>query len=192
MGIVCRSSPVSRTKNATGNLRQAVLHDPLSATIANELATGFWLGGRGDEAIVEARRAVALVRNARHLATLGWVLRMAGRHAEAAAVLDSARALDGSDSMVLSELAAVNALMGNAAISQTIYSELVRSRSASPVHVALAAAWAGREDDVFTWLERARSTRDPMLGFPLFWQSQLPQAFRNDARFARFSQPNRQ
>jgi serine/threonine-protein kinase len=177
---------LDRPADGVAHARRAVELDPLSAHASNTLAEGLSRLGN-EQAVGEARRAISLSRSWTNYRMLAMAYRMTGRVREASSALDSAIALSPGNPWLVTARAELSLETGDPAPLQLAYPQVVSMAEdgrVQPIIAALTAAWAGREDEAFRWLEKARVSHDPLLGYP--HSNSWPRKIISDPRFVAF------
>jgi tetratricopeptide (TPR) repeat protein len=169
------------TDTAARELRLALERDPLSHILHAHLGLVLSFGGRADEAMVEARKAVELDPYALYG---HWIAIMAQLDARqyAAAIEDAHRSIArfGRHAWLLMGLAIAHAKLGHRESAQAIFDELVaRSRTeyVQGAVMAVTALAVGRRDDAVARWAKAADDRDPMM-VPLMLRTPLAAEIR--------------
>jgi serine/threonine-protein kinase len=169
------------TDTAARELRLALERDPLSHILHAHLGLVLSFGGRADEAMVEARKAVELDPYALYG---HWITIMAQLDAQqyAAAIEDAHRSVArfGRHAWLLMGLTIAHAKLGRLEPAQAIFDELVaRSRTeyVQGAVMAVTALAVGRRDDAVARWARAADDRDPMM-VPLMLRTPLAAEIR--------------
>ena len=154
-------SSLERYDEALREVRRARELDPL--LIQSDVGTTLLRAGRIEEALEEARRAVAVAPGStRCQSNLGWALILRGESAEGIAALERARALAPGDTIFLAQVGQAYGLAGEAGKARGILEQL-RERATrefvSPYHFAYVHTGLGEADAAIDWLERAFERR---------------------------------
>jgi serine/threonine-protein kinase len=173
---------LGRPADAVVHMRQAVALDPLSPQAANLLSEALY-GAGAPGAVDEGKRALSIARTWTNYRVLGLAFAASNRFREAVAAYDTALALAPGKLWVISARGIALGQAGDTAATASVYREMLNAR-AQPLHVALAAAWAGRDDDALRWMEMSRTTRDALLGYP--YGNWWPAHIVGDPRFIAF------
>jgi serine/threonine-protein kinase len=180
------ASALNRVSDGIVQTRQATALDPLSPHAANLLAETLARFG-GEDAVIEAHRAVSLAPTWTNYRILGWAFRKSGHLREAIAGYDSALALSPGNPWLLYPRGALLSEAGDTTAAERAYRDVLAAAEAGRAQtlmVALAAAWAGRDDEALRLLEKARATHDALVGYPQgnWWPTRLTA----DSRFVAF------
>ncbi|HJZ11245.1 MAG TPA: FlgO family outer membrane protein, partial [Acidobacteriota bacterium] len=159
---------LGRLKESLLEIEKAVELDPLSVSLLTARAWRLVYIGRYDEAIDQAQKALELDSHfAPAHGTLAAAYLMKKRYPEALSEYKIAHELSRS-SDTLSEVAYVNALIGNREEAVRILNEL-RARSVenyvSPVQIALIYIGLNQKDDAIEWLRNAYDVHAEYLSF---------------------------
>jgi serine/threonine-protein kinase len=155
------------TDTAVRELRVALERDPLSHILHAHLGLVLSFGGRAEDALIEARKAIGLDPSALYGY---WIAIMAdlggGLYAEA--IEDAQRSIPrfGRHAWLLMGLVIAHAKRGQTEPAQAIYDELVaRSRTeyVQGAVLAVTAMAVGRRDEAMSHWIRAADDRDPMM-----------------------------
>jgi eukaryotic-like serine/threonine-protein kinase len=150
-----------RYDDALREVRRARELDPL--LIQSDVGTTLLRAGRNEEALEEARRAVALEPGSTRCQTnLGWALIFRGETAEGIAAMERALALSPDDTIFLAQLGQAYAVTGEVAKARRILDQLherARREFISPYHFAYVHTGLGEADAAIDWLERAFERR---------------------------------
>lgn len=149
---------LSRHDSAIAAIERARDLDPLNPVRHADVAWAYWVARRYDDAIRLAQQAIAMDSGAllSYLA-LGGAYDATGRHADAAAALESGFAR-GNERLFLPFLGYAYARGGRSAGARRILAqlrELNRAGLVSPYYVAQLYLGLGRRDSALTWLETA-------------------------------------
>jgi serine/threonine-protein kinase len=155
------------TETAATELRVALTRDPLSHILHAHLGLVLSFGGRADEAIAEAAKAMELDPHALYGHWIAIMVRLdAGHFAEAIDIAAKAVARFGRHTWLLLGLTVAHARLGRLDAATAIYDELLaRSRTEyvqSGVLGIMAMAIGRRDEAVARW-SRAVDERDPMM-----------------------------
>ncbi|HQR45434.1 MAG TPA: protein kinase [Thermoanaerobaculia bacterium] len=150
-----------RFDDALREVRRARELDPL--LIQSDVATTLLRAGRTEEALEEARRAVALEPGSTRCQTnLGWALILLGETAEGIAAMERALALSPDDTIFLAQLGQAYAVTGEVGRARRILDQLherAKREFISPYHFAYVHTGLGEADAAVDWLERAFERR---------------------------------
>ena len=177
---------LDRPADGVAHMRQAVALDPLSPHASNLLAEALYGAGL-PESIEEARRAVSLARTWTNFRVLGLSYAALGRLREAAAAYDTALGLAPGQLWIVSARGVALARAGDTAAAASTYRTFLAAAAegrAQAKQVAIAAAWAGHDDDALRWLEKGLAARDALLGYP--YSDHWPARLVADPRFVAF------
>jgi serine/threonine-protein kinase len=155
------------TETAVSELRRALERDPLSPILHAHLGLVLAIGGRSEEGIVEARKAVELDAHALYG---HWILMMselgAGHYTEAIDDIRRPLAQFGRHTWLLMGLTIAHAKLEHAETAQAIFDELVARSRTEYVQgsvLAIAAMAIGRRDDAVLRWARAADDHEPMM-----------------------------
>jgi TolB-like protein/Tfp pilus assembly protein PilF len=157
---------MGRTDEALNELRIAQQFDPLSTTIASNIAWALYIAGRFNEAETQIKFVLQRDPNyARAYMSLGEIYQEQGRFDESIAAFQKSKQLSNE---VLADMALghVYAMAGRKAEAQKIAAELeakVLKKEVSPFLLAVVYAGLKENDKAFYWLERAYQERSNWL-----------------------------
>ncbi len=177
---------LGRLDEARSETEEALLIDPLSATVNTCAAGVAYYSRQYDRAIDMCRKALELAPNDIELfCVLALSYEGKGSLAEAIEAFEAARTLSGNYSIVLASLAATYVKAGNREKARELVDQM-REISRDGYVPPIAWAWihiAFDEPDLaFDWLEKAADAHDVLLCFlaigpiyePLRWHSRFP------------------
>jgi len=177
---------LGRLDEARSETEQALLIDPLSATVNTCAAGVAYYSREYDRAIDICRKALELAPDDIELfCVLALSYEGKGSFAEAIEAFEAARTRSGNYSMVLAALAATYVKVGNREKARELVDqmrEISRDRYVPPIAWAWIHIAFDEPDLAFDWLEKAADARDVMLCFlaigptyePLRWHSRFP------------------
>lgn len=180
---------LGRFPEATAEIKIAMTLDPLSVAPKLQFASLLTMARRYDDAIAVYEQALTLDGQVatwyQHLAR---AFARKGEFERAAALFDKARSLTAAgadDQEMKADLGYLYAAVGRAREARRIADDLIRRHEAAKEEVAgsIAAIYAALRDvdAAMVWLEKARSSGDPQLGY-LFVDPRWDN-LRHDARF---------
>jgi TolB-like protein/tetratricopeptide (TPR) repeat protein/tRNA A-37 threonylcarbamoyl transferase component Bud32 len=172
---------IGDTDTAVRELRLALERDPLSHILHAHLGLVLSFGGRADEAMIEAAKAMELDPQALYGHWIAIMVRLdAGHFAEAIDIASKAVARFGRHAWLLMGLTVAHAGLGHLEAATAIHDELLaRSRTEyvqSGVLSIMAMAIGRRDEAVARW-SRAVDERDPMM-VPLLLRTPLAAPLR--------------
>jgi serine/threonine protein kinase/tetratricopeptide (TPR) repeat protein len=158
-----------RAEEAIAAMTRARTLDPLSDLIRVAVGWYYYLARRYPEALTLTQRIVEVDPNliAAHY-NLGMIYSQTGRHQEALAAFEKARALDPTNWPVLALLCHGHVTSGDRARAQQLLVELTARASEGsldPTWIGLIHAALGDTDRAFLWLEKAYHARSETLLF---------------------------
>jgi TolB-like protein/tetratricopeptide (TPR) repeat protein len=176
-----------RFDEAVAHSEAAVVLDPVSYAVANELIAVLYSARRYDDGIAQARRALALDPQARTLhGALGVCLLGRRRFGEAAAEFETLIRAFGRGSFMLSRLAQAKALGGDVEAARALAAELEEAAArgdAYYTHLAYVLVALGDRARALECLERGVERRESDIVFAGVEQAFDP--IRGEPRFAR-------
>ena len=160
---------LGRLDEARSEAEEALLIDPLSATVNTCAAGVAYYSRQYDRAIDMCRKALELAPDDIELfCVLALSYEGKGSLAEAIEAFEAARTLSGNYSMVLAALAATYVKAGNREKARELVDqmrEISRDRYVPPIAWAWIHIAFDEPDLAFDWLEKAADARDVMLCF---------------------------
>jgi serine/threonine-protein kinase len=160
---------LGRLDEARSVTEEALLLDPLSATVNMSAAGVAYYSRQYDRAIDMCRKALELAPDDIELfCVLALSYEGKGSLAEAIEAFEAARTLSGNYSMVLAALAATYVKAGNRQKARELVDqmrEISRDRYVPPIAWAWIHIAFDEPDLAFDWLEKAADARDVMLCF---------------------------
>jgi TolB-like protein len=178
-------SSFARHGEAVRESERAIELDPFCLVVSTSAAWTHYAAGDYDAAIARCRYAIDLDPDylpARRM--LGAAYLQTGRSAQAVAALEDAAFIGWSDPVVLSWLAHVKAVTGDAGDARRLLGrvhELEKTRHVPGYHLALAYTGLDDVEQAFELLERACLDRDPVL--PSITVEPRFALLRNDRRY---------
>ena len=152
---------------AQAQLRGVIASDPLSANARAQLAIVLSWGGKSEEGMAQARRAIELDANAFYPQwTLLHCLALGPRPLEAIEVGPSLLSRFGRHPWLMMGLAHANGAAGRPDTAEALYAELAaraRSEYVQPAALAAAALGARQENRALEHLREAVQVKDPLL-----------------------------
>lgn len=175
---------MGRHDEALSELRIAQQFDPLSLTIASNIAWALYVAGRFDEAETQAKQVISRDPNyARGYQVLGEIYQEQGRFTDSIGNFQKAKQIS-DDTISEMALGHVYATAGRKAEAEKIASELERKvmkKEVSPFLPAVVYAGLDDKDKAFYWLERAYQERSNWL--TLIKAGRRLKNLRGDPRF---------
>jgi tetratricopeptide (TPR) repeat protein len=169
------------TDTAVRELRLALTRDPLSHILHAHLGLVLSFGGRVDDAIVEAAKAMELDPQALYGHWIATMVRLDARHfPEAIDIASKAVARFGRHTWLLMGLTVAHARLSHLDAATAIYDELLaRSRTeyVQSGMLAIMAMAIGRRDEAVARWSLAVDERDPMM-VPLMLRTPLAAPLR--------------
>jgi len=150
---------LGRHQEAMREIQQARRLDPLSVIINRDVAWHHYFARRYDEAIEQLRKTLEFERNfAPAYTLLGRAYERKGRHAEAVAALERARALSPASAVTLTMLASTYGAAGNTQAARKLLRQVQeesKKRYIPSYYLAAAHLGLGEKEQALASLEKA-------------------------------------
>ncbi|MCA1559469.1 MAG: tetratricopeptide repeat protein, partial [Acidobacteria bacterium] len=159
-----------RFADATSAIQKALELDPLSASVHTQAAAVLFLSRRYDETIERAQKALQLDPTfVRAQLFVAEAYAQKREDARALETIEKAATIRGRTAELQAFLGCALAMADRQPEAQKTADELIdryrKTQEGGPVGIALVYSCLRDNDRAFDWLERARSLRDPWLGY---------------------------